>query len=443
MLLCYNIYMYIDFSKYSIKNQTVAVALSGGSDSMALIHFMKSQSELFGFKVIAVNVEHGIRGKESLSDSEFVENYCKKADIPLIRYSVDAPKKAQTDKLSLEQAARILRYECFADAIKKGKCDKIATAHHLSDNAETVLFNLFRGASLKGVSGIPETNGYVIRPFISVSKDEIADYIAENDIPFVTDSTNFDTEYSRNYIRQIILPEIKKIFPEAEKRISNFSAIAKEEDDFLDSLARSYITYDGDKVFIPVSVSDVVFKRAVIVALQKLGLKKDWESVHAESVCSLKNLQNGKEISLPKNIFAIREYDKVCLSVKPDGKNELYQLPFKEGKTDFLGKTLVVSEKTDDLPLSAGFYADLSKIPENAVFRTRRNGDVFRKFGGGSKKLNDYFTDEKVPLRLRDDIPLLAAENEILVIFGKAVSVSVKTDDSTQKIIKFTEEESL
>ena len=423
MLLCYNIYMYIDFSKYSIKNQTVAVALSGGSDSMALIHFMKSQSELFGFKVIAVNVEHGIRGKESLSDSEFVENYCKKADIPLIRYSVDAPKKAQKDKLSLEQAARILRYECFADAIAKGKCDKIATAHHLSDNAETVLFNLFRGASLKGVSGIPETNGY--------------------DIPFVTDSTNFDTEYSRNYIRQIILPEIKKIFPEAEKRISNFSAIAKEEDDFLDSLARSYITYDGDKVFIPVSVSDVVFKRAVIVALQKLGLKKDWESVHAESVCSLKNLQNGKEISLPKNIFAIREYDKVCLSVKPDGKNELYQLPFKEGKTDFLGKTLVVSEKTDDLPLSAGLYADLSKIPENAVFRTRRNGDVFRKFGGGSKKLNDYFTDEKVPLRLRDDIPLLAAGNEILVIFGKAVSVSVKADDSTQKIIKFTEEESL
>ena len=103
----------------------------------------------------------------------------------------------------------------------------------------------------------------------------------------------------------------------------------------------------------------------------------------------------------------------------------------------------MVSEKTDDLPLSAGLYADLSKIPENAVFRTRRNGDVFRKFGGGSKKLNDYFTDEKVPLRLRDDIPLLAAGNEILVIFGKAVSVSVKADDSTQKIIKFTEEESL
>ena len=94
--------MYIDFSKYSIKNQTVAVALSGGSDSMALIHFMKGQSELFGFKVIAVNVEHGIRGKESLSDSEFVENYCKKAGIPLIKYSVDAPKKAETEKLSLE-----------------------------------------------------------------------------------------------------------------------------------------------------------------------------------------------------------------------------------------------------------------------------------------------------------------------------------------------------
>ena len=336
-----------------------------------------------------------------------------------------------------------MRYECFADAIKKGKCDKIATAHHLSDNAETVLFNLFRGASLKGVSGIPETNGYVIRPFISVPKDEIAEYIAENDIPFVTDSTNFDTEYSRNYIRQIILPEIKKIFPEAEKRISNFSSIAKEEDVFLDSLARSYITYDGEKVFIPISVNDVIFKRAVIIALQKLGLKKDWERVHAESVCSLKNLQNGKEISLPKNIFAVREYDKVCLFIRTNGKTDSVDIPFKKGKTEFLGKTLIISEKNDDLPLSAGLYADLSKIPPNAVFRTRRNGDVFKKFGGGSKKLNDYFTDEKVPLRKRDFIPLLAAGNEILVIFGKAVSSSVKADDNTQKIIKFTEEESL
>ena len=157
--------MNTDLSIFIKQNEIVAVALSGGEDSVALLHFLLSRSSLLGFKVIALNVEHGIRGEDSLSDTNFVKELCRRLNVELICYSVDSLSKAQTDKLSVEQAARALRYECFYRAIAEGKCDKVATAHHRRDNVESVLFNLFRGSGLKGVSGItPCYDGKIIRP---------------------------------------------------------------------------------------------------------------------------------------------------------------------------------------------------------------------------------------------------------------------------------------
>ena len=136
------------------KGETVAVALSGGSDSMALLYYMLSQAEKFQFNLVAINVEHGIRGEESVSDSQFVSRQCNALGVPLMSYSINCIEEAKKQKLSLEQVARKLRYECFYDALSKGKCDKIATAHHLDDSVESVLFNLFRGTGIKGLSGI-------------------------------------------------------------------------------------------------------------------------------------------------------------------------------------------------------------------------------------------------------------------------------------------------
>lgn len=425
----------------SIKNKTIAVAVSGGSDSMALLHYMLSISNDIPIKVVALNVEHGIRGASSIKDSEFVANYCKERGIPLLFYSGDAKAIAKNEKISIESAGRKLRYGFFKDALDKKACDFIATAHHALDNVETVLFNLFRGTALKGVGGIRNAfGGKIIRPFLSVTKEEIENYIKENGVPFVTDETNLKTDYTRNKIRLSIIPKIKEIFPELETSVSRFSTIAKEEDDYLETLAKDGVNIENQTAKIKLSLSDALLRRAVIIALKSLGVKKDWEKAHIDAVLSLKDLKNSSKITLPFNLYAVKEYDQITIAKI---KDELaVDLPFSVGSINFNGKTLKI-EKIDDakVNLKDGLYSDADKIPSSAKIRTIKDGDVFTKFGGGTKKLCDYFTDVKIPKRLRSEIPLLADGNKILVIFGVAISDIVKADDQTKVLLKFTKED--
>ena len=430
--------MHVDFSKFVKNNQTIAVALSGGGDSMALMHALKSQEKSLGVKVIALNVEHGIRGESSKNDSLFVKNYCQKQGIELITYTVDSLKKAREEKLSIEQSARYLRYECFYDAISSGKCDKVATAHHLSDNAESVLFNLFRGTGLNGIAGIKESvNDKIIRPLLFVQKQEIEEYIAENNIPFVTDETNYSDVYTRNYLRINIIPEIKKIFPEAEKSIGRFAEIVKQDDDFINQSADKVLTLFENKAEITLPVHKSVFSRAMIKALKHLSVEKDWEKAHVDSAYALTEKENGCRVNLPKNVVAIKEYDKIVLFIEKEKVNE--ELLFFIGKRKF-GMNEIGVERVDvkTTDLKSGLFGDLKKIPQTAVVRYKKDGDVFVKFGGGSKSLGDYLTDKKVPLRTRNQLPLLANGKEVLVIFGIAVSDKLKADGQTTDLIKFT-----
>lgn len=420
------------------KNDVVAVAVSGGSDSMALLHYLFKNADALSITVKALNVEHGIRGESSIKDSEFVKKYCFDNGIPLLSYSVDSLKKAEKDKLSVEQSARILRYECFDDALNKGECTKIATAHHKRDNAESVLFNLFRGTGLKGVAGIVTNfSGKIIRPLLSVDKEEILSYVNENGIPFVTDETNSCTEYSRNFIRLNLLPKISEIFPQAENNILRFSAIARKEDEFLDKIANSSIHFDKNSIRIPVITDEAIFLRAVIIALKKTGVEKDWESVHAEAVFSLTKKKNGAMVNLMSGIVAVKEYDDVVIYRQiPQEEREIpYSIAINGAVT--LGKTtvkLIPTEKPNDL--KSGLYVDSDKIPPSSVIRMRKHGDYIVKFGGGKKSLGDYFTDNKVPLKDRNNIPLLCDGNSVLAIFGKVVSENVKIDEQTKKILK-------
>lgn len=431
--------MNLDLSGFHLKNKTVAVAVSGGADSMALLYYMLKFADYYGFKVIALNVEHGIRGETSVKDSVFVENSCRDLNIPCLSYKVDSLEKAKNDKLSVEQAARMLRYDCFNDALNKGTCDVVATAHHRSDNAESVLLNIFRGTGLKGLIGINENySDRIIRPMLGVSREEIDNYVAENAIPFVTDETNLSDDYTRNFLRLNVIPKIKEIFPEMEKSISRLSEIAESENEFMDETAKDAVTISSNKAELRVTAHPAVLRRAVVIALKTLGLKKDWEKVHADGVVGLKSMQNGSSITLPKGLFAIREYDKIVISKKPAVTPE--EIPFSLGKTKF-GDYTVIIEKTD-MPqdLKSGFYADLDKIPATAFIRSKKIGDGFVKFGGGTKTLGDFFTDIKLPLRLRNNLPVLADGNNVLCIFGVAISDKIKVDDSTRNIIKITRE---
>ena len=430
------------------ENSTVAVAVSGGCDSMCLLHYMSQVAGKCGFTVAAINVEHGIRGEESVRDTEFVRDYCKERDILFFPYSADVPKKAEREKISLEEAARVVRYECFADAVKSGKCDLVATAHHLRDNAESVLFNLFRGTGVKGLSGI-RGGGYIIRPLINVKKSEIEEYARENGVPFVNDSTNFSDEYTRNYIRLNVLPVIEKIFPQAETSIARLSEIAYEQSLYIEKQAEKLVraTDVGAEITFPAradAADKALIRAAIISAFKKCGIIKDYGKAHADDVLALIDKQTGKTVHLPRGVTARREYGKILF--KRNGAAETYgeTLPFAEGEYRFCGHTVkierVPAEKIDSTDLKSGLYLDGDKLPADATIRTKRNGDVFGKFGGGNKKLCDYYTDLKIPYADRETLPVVAAGGRVYAIFGIAVSRDVKVTQSTERLIKITKE---
>ena len=425
----------------TLYGKTVAVAVSGGADSMALLHYATNSCRAFRIKAVALNIEHGIRGENSLRDSAFVKNYCNSHGIPLLEYSVNAPEKAKKEKIPVEQAARILRYECFFDAVSAGKCDAVFTAHHSSDNLESVLFNLLRGTGLKGLTGIRDFGGIIFRPFIKVSKAEISEYVKQHDIPYVDDETNFCDDYSRNFLRLNVIPKIKEIFPEAEKSVLRLTETLKAEDDFMETLAKDAVFKDGDGYYILTDTPRAVMARAVIYALKNLGLTRDYEKIHVDDVCALIEKENGKTVSLPLNIKAAKEYDKITLYKELPEDGELSAaILFTTGLHAINGRTINVipCETVSDAELKTGLYADLDKIPLTAEIRFKKQGDRFTKFGGGTKSLSDFLTDKKIPLKDRNKILLVADKNDVLVINGIAVSHKVRVDKSTKKVVKFS-----
>ncbi len=412
--------------------ETIAVALSGGKDSVCLLHLLLSLKNELNLTVKAVHVDHSIRGKESERDAKFVFDLCKSLNVPLQTFKVDAVSFSEQNHLSLEQGARILRYQIFDKVLSENFADKIATAHHKNDSFETLLFNIFRGAGTSGASGVKSVNGRIIRPLLSFSRQEIDDYIEENKLSFVEDSTNLDTLYTRNFIRKELTPKILERFPDAINSAQRFSKIITEEDEFLNELSlNSLQEIDGD-FYLKLSTPPVLFKRATILALKKLGLEKDYEYTHVLSVSSLNDSQSGAVITLPKNITAKREYDAVVFSNKqPIEITE--ELPFEYKSTIFNGKEITVTSGELDKPY---LLFDKDKIPSGAVIRTRRDGDVFTKFGGGTKKLKEYFIDKKIPLSKRDSIPLIAKGNVIFLIVGIEISDLVRVDDRTKTKLK-------
>ena len=427
------------------KGETIAVALSGGKDSVALLYSLLSVKDKLGIIVKAVNIEHGIRGATSKRDSMFVADLCQKLSVPLKTYQLDCVKFSEENGYGIEEGARIARYDCFKSAIGEGFCDKVATAHHLSDSVETLLFNLFRGASLSGMTGIKSerNNGKIIRPFADTPKSEIEKYVADNGLPFVDDETNFESVYSRNYIRNEIMPVVSARFPEAEKSIGRFLKIAESENDFLEELAKKSLTRDGNAYVISIDTPDCIFARSVVLAMKSLGIAKDYVKLHVDAALSLKNLVNGSKISLPRNVYAAREYDKIAIykAVKSDGN---FEKPFALGYIDgaigrlSFGEINEKEKNVNELKYGRSLVFDLNKLPKNAVIRYKRSGDYFKKFGGGRKKLNDYFTDKKIPLRLRDSIPLVCAGSEVYIICGIEISDLIKVDKGTEKVVQCT-----
>lgn len=420
----------MDFKKFS--GLKIGLAVSGGVDSMVMADMMlKSGADVR----LIINFDHGIRGSSSEKDSAFVAEYAEKHAVECRSIKLNVPEYAEETGLGIEEAARVLRYGHFDAILKSGAVDVIATAHHMSDNAETVLMRLFRGTGIRGLKGIAEREGF-IRPLADMTKEEILRYAAEHSVPYRTDETNADSEYTRNYIRNKIVPLISARFPGFERRIMRLSESMRETEDLLETLETPAVREADGAVSLPLKAfyaHPAVVKKSVSDAMRALGVYQDVEKKHLDAISALKDAETGKRVALQFATEAIRESDKIVFA-PARGKTEESEYPFDTNATYTLfGRrySFCRTEKRE-----RGVCFDPAKIPSDAVVRARKDGDRFRRCNGRDKSLGDYLTDVKYPLRLRDSLAVVASGQRVLMILGVEISDEVKIDPNTTAIYK-------
>lgn len=426
------------------EGDVIGVGVSGGKDSMALLHYLNSISRDLGFEVVAITIDHSIRENSAL-DSMFVMDYCKQNRIRAYKFKVDVPALAKQKSLSLESAAREARFGVFNSLISRGTVDKIALAHHQSDQAETVLMHLFRGSGIRGLTGMGLVRDNVfIRPMLQTDEKSIWKYVLDNDIEYREDETNQENEYNRNYIRNEIMPLILKRWPNAISSILNVAELLGKDDEYINSQVPTDAFIISEKeVKIPLSYflyPAPIVSRMIIRALGYIGVNKDIESKHIEMIISFVNsAENGKRIDLPLKVSLHKEYDFVTLTNKQK-KQVMFSEKHKLGSfiVPYYGKLTI--KKVNSVGDADKLYYDADKVPKDAVWRFRNAGDIFEKFGGGTKKLKSYLIDKKVPSRLRDYIPVLCVGNEVYIIAGVEISDKIKVDKNTKRIYCLTEE---
>ena len=449
----------------------VLVGVSGGADSVCLLLALYELREEMDFSIEAVHVEHGIRGAESLRDADYVKDLCERLDVPYQVYSVDVPEYAEEAGVGLEEAARKLRYEVFERlALEMGA--KVALAHHKEDNAETILFQLVRGSSLAGLCGMQpvrkEQNGVCyIRPLLCFHREEIENFLETYDMDWCTDSTNAELEYSRNFLRAKVIPDLTQVNAQAVEHINQAAAHLTEMKAYLDSETErlwSQIATVDDKITLDIEKLQqlpVVMQRQIAykAIVETANRKKDITSAHVDDLLELSKGQSGKRISLPYGMTAWKEFTNLHVSVMEEDEvlSATYQV-FPEvleeilvGESDIVfaigdgGETIscrILKKGEELLEIPRKTYTkwlDYDKIKQGFCIRTRRSGDYFISDAKGHrKKLKQYFIDEKIPVSQRDKMWLITKENEVLWVVGGRISEDVKVTPETKYILEFT-----
>jgi len=454
----------------------VVVGLSGGADSVTLLSALMALGDEMDLSIYAVHINHNLRGEAAKEDENFVWRLCDDADVPLIVFSADVQGFAKEEKLSIEEAGRKLRYKYLHEALDNFDAQKIAVGHNQDDNAETVLLNLFRGTGLKGLGGIPPVNGKIIRPLIDVSRKSIEKYAADSALAFITDETNASLDYSRNYIRNEIIPMICKQFGDGvPATIARNASLLMAEEEALAAAAwdklhvlkqekehqtpqTSSVNFPIDKLLsYPLAISRRIIREAISQLRENLALG-DIQALHIESILDIAKGRTGREISLP-GIKARREYTNLVLWKNHMAKaNSMRNSPDQAknpgrsngfpatDRTDFesichrlLPDTPVCIQlcSQDPVTITLSFTGpqnqgqthctqafNYDKVNGYMGIRTRRPGDKIN-LPGGTKKLQDYFTDTKTPRIQREQVLLLADGSNILWIMDKHNRTSV------------------
>lgn len=450
-------------SKYNMieNGDKIVVGVSGGADSMTLLNVLNKLKDKFNISLIVCHIDHGTRNGESAKDAEFVKNYSEKLGLKCYTYEYNLEEESSSLGMSPEEAGRKLRYDAFFETLKKENASKIATAHNKNDSVETVLFNIARGTGLNGLCGIPKKKREIIRILSDVSKEEILEYCKEKNIEFRTDETNFENDFSRNKIRNEVIPYFEKnINDNFLSNVSNMCEILTDEKDLIEELAKDKFNecarssfIQGDETKSAISI-DLEKFNTYHIALKKRILKKaitfinndsfkDLSMAHISSVLDIIGKGTGKQITVLNGITASVSYN--TLTITKDNAKETFEIVSEEKTTSLL--TLGDSNLEDEKEIKVGdkklrykllsddekstldiskikneskekFYFDFDALKKKTEFidnekinskviykiRQRVDGDKIQIDDGHFKKIKDLFIDLKLEREKRDDV---------------------------------------
>ncbi len=405
--------------KYKLiqKGDKVLVALSGGADSVCLLALLAQRREKLGIALAAAHFSHGIRPECAEEERELCTRLCQRLGVPFFHGGGDTPAWAAARGVGLEEGARELRYAFLHRTLEEWQGDVIATAHNRSDNAETALFNLVRGSGLQGMGGIKPRNGLVIRPLIETSRSDIEGYIAAKDLPFVTDMSNFDQQYTRNRLRAQVLPVLREINPGADRHILEFSEVAAQAADFL-RLQAGELLGKHKKISGAISVPCGIVAEAhpalhyyIFAGLYELagGQPGALSAAHIEALRELLASHDpSAQLSMPGRITARRIYDHVIF--------EKGELCGQEPDTELPeGQEICWRGWSIKAGGEEGFSFSAEKVVFPLTVGTRRQGDRINLPGGG-KTVKKLMIERKIPAKNRDNIPLVWDNNGVLLV---------------------------
>lgn len=419
--------------KYNMlkEGETVCCALSGGADSVALLLALSELSPSLGVKVSAVHINHMLRGAESDRDEAFCRGLCERLGVPLTVFRKDAAAFSHSLGLSVETGAREMRYGFFSQL----PADRIATAHNLNDNAETVLFRMARGTGLKGLTGIPPVRGKIIRPLLFCTRDEIEAFLAERGQDFVTDSTNLSDGYSRNRIRHNIMPEMEAVHGAFPKCAAAMTVSLAEDEDFLSREAARQKNADLRELH------PAVGKRVIINLLKSHKLKTSAEKV-SEILRTAIEAKNAVKVSLDGGYYAVCRKGRV--NIVPERKQS--ERPAEaviingEGEYPFFGdKTVIITKETDENVNAEDIinkkltfrYADYDRILNGVLLRNRLRSDRIKPIGSAHTRELRKLLQEKLPPEEREISAVIADEKGVVwaehIGFDDRVKISADT----------------
>ncbi len=422
------------------KGDKIVVGLSGGPDSLALIHALYHFKENLNIELVAVHINHMFRGALADGDEAFVKAFCERYQIPFYSYRIDVSEYAKEVGTSFEDAGRRVRYEYFQKVLIKEKAHKIAVAQNRNDLIETFFINLFRGAGIDGLASIEYKRDEVyIRPLLDIDRASIEAYCFENELNPRHDHTNDENDYMRNKIRNELLPMLKQTYnPSLEQTVFKTVQIMKREREFwqkhTEDLFERFCKWENNKVRIQKNDFDLIHEAEQLQLLRYVisKVRGNLTNVSSEMLNRINKLSNtGTFVDIDFDYRVSLSYDNLIVERKMIGTleevPELYTLKLNKNGYD------AVKHQIDSKEIIA---IDFDSLEGRLYLRHRKDGDAFMPLGmKGHKKIKDFFMDEKVPKEQRDEIWLICDDEKIIWVYGMRMNEICKITNKTENIL--------